>query len=49
MPRKLVQLLAVVFAVWIAVGLVALVLFHRGGAHPTDRGKGEPIRLSRTS
>jgi hypothetical protein len=48
-PRKLVQLLAVVFAVWIAVGLVALVLFHWGGAHPTDRGKGEPIGLSRTS
>jgi hypothetical protein len=48
-PGKLGQLLAVVLAVWISVGLVALVLYHWGGTHPANRGKGEPIGLSRTS
>jgi hypothetical protein len=41
--------LAVVIVVWIAVGLFALVLYHWDGTRPTDRGKGEPVRLSRTA
>ena len=48
-PQSLVRLLAVVIVVWIAVGLFALVLYDSGGTRPTDRGKGEPVRLSRTS
>ena len=49
MPQRLVRLLAIVIVVWIAVGVFALVLYHSGGTRPTDRGKGEPVRLSRTS
>jgi hypothetical protein len=48
-PQRLVRLLAVVIVVWIAVGLFALVLYHSGGTRPADRGKGEPVHLSRTS
>ena len=48
-PQRLVRLLAVVIVVWIAVGLFALVLYHSGETRPADRGKGEPVRLSRTS
>ena len=49
MPRGAIEVLAVVLAVLITVGLVALVLFHWDGAHPANRGKGKPIGPSRTS
>jgi len=48
-PARLSRVLAVVIVVWIAVGLFALVLYHWDGTHPVDRGKGEPVRLSRTA
>jgi hypothetical protein len=48
-PARLSRVLAVVIVVWIAVGLFALVLYHRDGTHPVDRGNGEPVRLSRTA
>jgi hypothetical protein len=45
--RRLARFVAILIVIWIAVGIVALVLFHWGGDHP-DSGKGEPIGLSRT-
>jgi hypothetical protein len=43
---RLVRLVVIVIGIWIAVGLIAVVLFHSGGTHPPSRGKGEPIGLS---
>ena len=42
----LLRIVAALLAVWIVVGLIALVLFHWGGTHPPSRGNGEPIVLS---
>jgi len=45
LPR-LVRLVAVLVAIWVVVGLIGLVLFHWGGAHPPTRATAEPIGLS---
>ena len=44
MPQVM-RVVVILFAVWIAVGVIAVVLFHWGGTHPPERGKGEPIGL----
>ena len=46
MPR-LVRIVALVFLVWVLLGVVALILFHRDGVMP-GRGTGDPIGLALT-
>jgi len=41
-----VRLVVALVAVWIVVGLIAVVLFHWGGTHPPSRGKGDPVGLT---
>jgi len=45
--RRLARVATVVIALWIAIGIVAVVLFHWRGTHPPSRGKGEPIGVAR--
>jgi hypothetical protein len=47
LPR-LARIVLIALLVWIVIGIVALVLFHREGAIP-DRGRGDPIGLARAS